>query len=222
MTGFPDLFNYSHHFSQHSFSSFDPSLCIPTATPLNQSFDTFAAQQSDLWAEPNLSFSDTDWNFLSTTHHATPYSTAEGGLDMSVTDPYGVATAFASLSDSGYLEQQSQHDSSFNPSSANSQDGLSHSSPASQVPASVATSKSSPATSLGDDVLGRVDSSRVEKRRLNTLAARRCRQRRVDQMKTLEDELELIRKERDELRLKVSKLEGETEALKGLLSRKSK
>ncbi|KAJ5279137.1 bZIP transcription factor bZIP-1 [Penicillium angulare] len=192
-------------------------------TPLNQSFDTFAAQQSDLWTEPELSFSDIDWNFISTNHHhATPYSTAAGGLDMSVTDPYGVATAFASLSDSGSLEQQSQNTSSFIPSSANSQDGLSHSSPASQVPASVATSKSSPANSLGDDALGRVDSSRVEKRRLNTLAARRCRQRRVDQMKTLEDELELIRKERDELRLKVSKLEGETEALKGLLSRKSK
>jgi len=41
-------------------------------------------------------------------------------------------------------------------------------------------------------------------------------------MKTLEDELEKIRKERDELRLQVSKMEGETEALKGLLNRKSK
>lgn len=75
--------------------------------------------------------------------------------------------------------------------------------------------------SQGDDVLGRLDSSRVEKRRLNTLAARRCRQRRVDRMKGLEDELESIRRERDELRLRVSKLEGETEALKGLLTRKS-
>jgi len=142
---------------------------------------------------------------------------------MSFTDPgYGVATAFASLSDSGCLESQSQNASLFVPSSTNSQDGLSYSSPASQVPASVATSKSSPATSQADDPLGRVDSSRVEKRRLNTLAARRCRQRRVDEMKNLEDELELIKKERDELRLKVSRLEGETEALKELLSRKSK
>lgn len=91
----------------------------------------------------------------------------------------------------------------------------------SQLPDSVATSLSSPAMSLGDDVLGRVDSSRVEKRRLNTLAARRCRQRRVDRVKGLEDELESIRRERDELRLRVSKLEGETEALKGLLTRKS-
>ena len=63
-----------------------------------------------------------------------------------------------------------------------------------------------------------MDSSRVEKRRLNTLAARRCRQRRVDRMKSLEDELASVRRERDELKLRVSKLEGETDALRGLLS----
>lgn len=40
-------------------------------------------------------------------------------------------------------------------------------------------------------------------------------------MQTLEDELERVKKERDELRLQVSKMEGETEALKGLLTRKS-
>lgn len=40
-------------------------------------------------------------------------------------------------------------------------------------------------------------------------------------MKSLEAELESVRRERDELKLRVSKLEGETEALKTLLSRKS-
>lgn len=79
------------------------------------------------------------------------------------------------------------------------------------------TTSSSPATSQGDEVLNRVDPSRVEKRRMNTLAARRCRQRRVDRMKTLEDELASMRRERDELKLRVSKLEGETDALRGLL-----
>lgn len=62
----------------------------------------------------------------------------------------------------------------------------------------------------------------MEKRRLNTLAARRCRQRRADRMKDLEEELEKVRRERDDLRLKCSKLEGETDALKGLLTRKNK
>ncbi|KAJ5900805.1 uncharacterized protein N7473_004875 [Penicillium subrubescens] len=134
---------------------------------------------------------------------------------------YGVPSTFGSLSDSGSIEPR-PIPSSLVPSPSNSQDGHSHASPVSQIPGSVSTSLPSPATSQGEDVLTRVDSSRVEKRRLNTLAARRCRQRRVDRMKTLEDELESMRRERDELRLKVSKLEGETEALKGLLTRKSK
>ncbi|KAJ5298501.1 uncharacterized protein N7443_006621 [Penicillium atrosanguineum] len=175
---------------------------------------------SELWADQDLSIADTDWNFVSI-NHATPYP-AFDGVNPSVNDMgYGMASTFASLSDSGSSEPNpvpSIHVAS----SVNSQDGFSHPSPVSQLHASVATSLSSPATSQGDDVLGRVDSSRVEKRRLNTLAARRCRQRRVDKVKSLEDELEVMRKERDELRLRCSKLEGETEALKGLLTRKSK
>ncbi|KAJ5488744.1 hypothetical protein N7539_003634 [Penicillium diatomitis] len=90
-------------------------------------------------------------------------------------------------------------------------------------PLSLGASPSSPPTSQNshsDETTPRVDRSRIEKRRLNTLAARRSRQRRVDRMKDLEDELAAMRRERDELKLKVSRLEGETEALKGLLSRK--
>jgi hypothetical protein len=65
-------------------------------------------------------------------------------------------------------------------------------------------------------------SNRVYKRQLNTLAARRYRQRRVDRMNQLEEELEKVKRERDELKMRVSKLEGETEALRGLLKNKDK
>ncbi|KAJ5945583.1 bZIP transcription factor bZIP-1 [Penicillium verhagenii] len=195
--------------------------CIPSATPLSHSFDTFA-QESDLWTDSELSLADTDWNFLSL-QNAPPYPTAFDAFDMSVNDPgYGVASAYPSLSDSGSIESQALPTSSLASSSANSQDGYSNASPATQILSlGPTTSQPSPATSQGDSVLSRVESSRVEKRKLNTLAARRCRQRRVDQTKNLEDELERMRKERDELRLKVSRLEGETQALKGLLARKS-
>lgn len=54
------------------------------------------------------------------------------------------------------------------------------------------------------------------------MAARRYRQRRVDQLKNLEEELRKVQQERDELRLRVSKLEGETEALRSLLGREKK
>ncbi|KAJ5558908.1 hypothetical protein N7461_002880 [Penicillium sp. DV-2018c] len=209
------LHTYNDH--HNLLSSLAPPLGgFPAAVPVCQSFDTLP--ESTLWTEPDPSF-DTDWNFV-TVDHPTPFPAGYDGGDVPVLD-FGYGSAFTSLSDSGSLEYQNYFPASIAPSSANSQDGRSHPSPVSQFPAPVSTSFPSPATSNGDDVLGRVDSSRVEKRKLNTLAARRCRQRRVDRMKELEDELEKVRKERDELRLRCSKLEGETDALKGLLTRKS-
>ncbi|CAI7610195.1 unnamed protein product [Penicillium bialowiezense] len=191
---------------------------FPTTVPVCQSFDTLA--QPALWTEPDLSF-ETDWNFLSA-NSSTPYSAAFD--DVPVMDVgYGTPVLNSlsnSMSESGSIELHHSISASLAASSANS-DGHSQPSPVSQFPAPVSTSLSSPATSQ-DDALNRVDSSRVEKRKLNTLAARRCRQRRVDRMKELEAELEKVRKERDDWRLKCSKLEGETDALKGLLTRKNK
>ncbi|KAJ5690534.1 hypothetical protein N7462_004926 [Penicillium macrosclerotiorum] len=221
---------HGNHLPWSSFSQFSenstllslasPAGCIPTTLPYNHSFESFA-QEPDLWAEPDLSFACSDWNLLPVGHPVS-YSANVGGVHSTVNNmEYGMPSTFTSLSDSGSNEPPTLH-TSLLPSSSNSQDENYYASPISQIPSSASTSLSSPATSQSDEVLSRVDSSRVEKRRLNTLAARRCRQRRVDRMKSLEDELESIRRERDELRLKVSKLEGETEALKGLLTRKSK
>ncbi|KAJ5431214.1 hypothetical protein N7445_008946, partial [Penicillium cf. griseofulvum] len=210
-------------YSDHDlFSSLAPPLeGFPSVVPVCQSFDTLT-NESALWAEPGLSFADTDWNFLSV-NQPTPYPPGYDSGDVPVMDlGYGNASVFNSISDSGSIEHQQYVSTSLAPSSVNSQDGHSHPSPISQFPAPVSTSLSSPATSQSDDTPSRVDPSRVEKRKLNTLAARRCRQRRVDRMKELEAELEKVRKERDDWRLRCSKLEGETDALKGLLTRRSK
>jgi len=59
--------------------------------------------------------------------------------------------------------------------------------------------------------------SRVEKRKLNTLAGRRYRQRRVDRMNDLEAMLKAVQDEREALKVKVARLEGETTVLKQLL-----
>ncbi|KAF2242411.1 hypothetical protein BU26DRAFT_494943 [Trematosphaeria pertusa] len=61
------------------------------------------------------------------------------------------------------------------------------------------------------------DSARVEKRRANTLAARRYRQKRVDQMTSLETQLKETQTERDELKVRCARLEGEVETLRQLL-----
>jgi len=62
-----------------------------------------------------------------------------------------------------------------------------------------------------------LDSSRVEKRKANTLAARRYRQKRVDQMSSLEAELKDAKTERDEFKVRCARLEGEVETLRALL-----
>ncbi|KAL2830582.1 hypothetical protein BDW59DRAFT_158493 [Aspergillus cavernicola] len=65
---------------------------------------------------------------------------------------------------------------------------------------------------IGSNPIGR-----VTKRQLNTKAACRYRQRKVDRMNQLEEELELVKSDRDQLRMRVSNLAGETEGLKRLL-----
>jgi hypothetical protein len=60
-------------------------------------------------------------------------------------------------------------------------------------------------------------SSRVEKRKANTMAARRYRQKRVDQMADLESQLKQTQSERDDLKVRCARLEGEVETLRQLL-----
>jgi len=62
--------------------------------------------------------------------------------------------------------------------------------------------------------------SKVEKRKANTMAARRYRQKRVDQMSTLESELKDVKTERDDLKVRCARLEGEVETLRALLNAK--
>jgi len=60
--------------------------------------------------------------------------------------------------------------------------------------------------------------SRVRKRTLNTLAARRYRQKRVDQVAGLETALKESEAEKDNLKIRVAKLEAEVEVLRGLIA----
>jgi len=80
-----------------------------------------------------------------------------------------------------------------------------------------ATSKSSspqsPKSSTSDHHPG------VRKRSLNTLAARRYRQRRVDQVAMLEAALKESEAEKDALKARVARLEGEVDVLRSLISK---
>lgn len=88
--------------------------------PVCQSVDALT-HESALWAEPDLSFADIDWNFVSV-DVPTPYLPDHDGGDVPVMDlGYGGLSSFNSLSDSGSIEHQHYISTSLAPSSANSQ-----------------------------------------------------------------------------------------------------
>ncbi|PGH19868.1 hypothetical protein AJ80_03785 [Polytolypa hystricis UAMH7299] len=62
----------------------------------------------------------------------------------------------------------------------------------------------------------------AEKRRRNTLAARRFRQKQQDRVAQLERALEEVNKERDALKMQVARWEGEAMALRGMLADREK
>ncbi|KAH7040601.1 uncharacterized protein B0I36DRAFT_12917 [Microdochium trichocladiopsis] len=59
------------------------------------------------------------------------------------------------------------------------------------------------------------------KRQRNNIAARKYRQKRIDRIDELEAEVEEIKKERDDLRLRLARQEAETAALKLMLQMKN-
>ncbi|KAG5299876.1 bZIP family transcription factor [Histoplasma capsulatum G186AR] len=61
----------------------------------------------------------------------------------------------------------------------------------------------------------------ADKRRRNTLAARRFRQKQHDRVAELERALESVCKERDELKMQAARWEGEVVALRGMLRRRN-
>ncbi|KAF7891631.1 hypothetical protein EAF00_007933 [Botryotinia globosa] len=114
-----------------------------------------------------------------------------------------------------FLDNQARRAVSTDQSSPTSSNPKSTSSPTHSSPPSPPSPKTQTPTSSSSTV------SRVEKRKLNTLAARRYRQKRVDQMSSLQAALKEVERERDALKVRVAKLEGETDILKSLLSKKN-
>jgi len=56
------------------------------------------------------------------------------------------------------------------------------------------------------------------KRHRNNIAAKKYRQKKVDRIKELEDEVGEVKRERDELRIKLARQEAETAALREMLA----
>lgn len=79
------------------------------------------------------------------------------------------------------------------------------------------TTKPSPKDTSPNPGSNSTSKSRAEKRKANTLAARRYRQKRLDRVSELEAALKDTQLERDALKMQLAKLEGETRVLRDLV-----
>jgi TolA-binding protein len=66
-----------------------------------------------------------------------------------------------------------------------------------------------------------VDPVTALKRQRNNVAARKYRQKRIDRISELESELDDMKQERDELRIRLARQEAETAALRSMLQMKT-
>ncbi|KAI0479374.1 hypothetical protein GGR56DRAFT_634672 [Xylariaceae sp. FL0804] len=91
-------------------------------------------------------------------------------------------------------------------------------------PSLPATSGGSPYASSSSGVKRRsppADEVTALKRQRNNEAARKYRQKRIDRISELEGELDGVKKERDDLRIRLARQEAETAALRTMLQMKS-
>jgi len=183
------------------------------------------ANHSELWngnIDTSLGFSS-DWPIIDTTTSYLPFQsymdqtsfdtpdldTSQGLMLTPDDDPLFTPDLGAISSPSFTPEHSSNRNSSASPDNHSLLSG----------PSLDQGSPNCRPTSLKPTKSPKDDHSKVQKRTLNTLAARRYRQKRLDQMSELEAALKESNAERDVLKVRVARLEGEVDVLRGLLTK---
>ncbi|KAF1843571.1 uncharacterized protein K460DRAFT_287722, partial [Cucurbitaria berberidis CBS 394.84] len=201
-----------------SFSTADinNSLLVPTTLPLSSSTTSLDALTGSLVAPDSSFHNTTNWNDFSLPSSDSQNFLGNGqisggpslfttaGDDMNI---LAIPSGMGNLHNTSFSTPMTK-DCSQPGSISSSNDRTSSSPEQSSTYSKLSTTKNSP---LAPEV------SRVEKRKANTLAARRYRQKRVDQMSGLETELKEVKTERDDLKVRCARLEGEVETLRALL-----
>ncbi|KAJ8116994.1 hypothetical protein OPT61_g1721 [Boeremia exigua] len=184
--------------ADYSTALLDTSITLaPTS-----SFPTLAITNDNLYDTTNWNSLSLPTGFDQFSRNAIPHNLVTGGTPLVMT---AEDHATFDMNTSTPMEPNRSQSSS---SSTSLQNRTSYSPEQSPHTRLSTSSKSSPPTE---------PPSKVEKRKANTLAARRYRQKRVDQMSGLEAELKEAKAERDEWKVRCAKLEGEVEALRALL-----
>ncbi|KAH6612092.1 hypothetical protein C7974DRAFT_418993 [Boeremia exigua] len=199
-----------------NFTTADSSIALlDTSLPL-ASTSSFSA----LVTPDNTFFDTTNWHSLSLpsgneqfARNALHHSLAPGGSPLLMTTEehinlLAMAPNMHTTFDMSMTTPMEPNRSQSGSSSTSFQNQNSYS-PEHSPPTRLSTStKSSPPTE---------PPTKIEKRKANTLAARRYRQKRVDQVSGLEAELKQAKAESDEWKVRCAKLEGEVEALRALI-----
>ncbi|KFY12439.1 hypothetical protein V492_03881 [Pseudogymnoascus sp. VKM F-4246] len=156
----------------------------------------------------------------STPHNQNGLETPPEALSTleNLSEPYSTSDNFSERQVSyAYQDDFSQHSLQ---TVANSPSPFSQSiSPDPPVRMPTTTSSTSPGSTMSTTTTATAQpNSAIRKRKLNTLAARRYRQKRVDQVTELETALKNTQRERDDLSVRVARLEGELGALRQMLN----
>jgi hypothetical protein len=178
-------------------ASFESGSHLATAPPL----DSFAWSSAplpsgeqrldfDFNTLPQPTFSDLDLQQFMQPESVSPSTTSEDRSDVNTISSFTLTPALAGSP----LTLPSPH------ASGSLVPGLS----------SASRHRSSPPSPDHQDVL--------LKRHRNNIAAKKYRQKKVDRIKELEDEVSEVKRERDELRIKLARQEAETAALREMLA----
>ncbi|KAF2002330.1 hypothetical protein P154DRAFT_574268 [Amniculicola lignicola CBS 123094] len=205
-----------------SYSNVDLGQFSVDSIPFSSS--SFTALTDSLFDNSDTPLDDSIWNNMSSfglanqlplpEAHLQSFGTGIGGdvsphfISSGEPSNYSITTATGITQDpySPQMIVQDHQSNSVPPSSSSDEHGSSPEGSSTSIKLSKPKTGSHPG-----------DSSRIEKRKQNTLAARRYRQKRVDQMAGLETTLKETQSERDALKVRVARLEGEVETLRQLL-----
>lgn len=204
----------SFHIANDSGELQEPPQLSSSATTTSASPTQSVTFAGDFTPTDLLNTSATDWTAFSLPSSDSCYLGNATQMLAGVPSLFTTAeenrnlSAMSSSTASYVSESMSKEHSQSGSSHTSTKDRISYSSEQSSSHSKLSSSKNSPLAP---------ESSRVEKRKANTLAARRYRQKRVDAMCNLEAELKDVKAERDDYKVRCARLEGEVETLRALL-----
>jgi len=199
-----DVFNFlNSDWPIHDFNDLISNFDLPIISPVTSELPDNIPSMRAL--DQRLEEGTIDWTTTTSLCGTDALSISNNSPLYSLSEPSGTSTTALSAIPLGWsLSTETATQGSSNSSNSSAQ------------------SINSPTKRSHSDISDDAESAeqRQQKRQRNTEAARRYRQRKVDQVASFEDQLAAVTKERDELRLKLARSQAEVEVLRGVVGGK--